>query len=148
MKKRRRGGCFNTEIDPCAGSVAHPFKNDAEKPRSDGLGRAVLAPWHIRSQNPCFSQNGCAKEPAQLLSPDSDNHQVDRSVRASDCTGSLVYQFEDDKRKGRTEGPFVLSSFGGRGGISKVSRKGVCEQAETREPAQAGDGKVKAPRFK
>jgi hypothetical protein len=25
----------------------------------------VLAPWHIRSQNPCFSKNGCAKEPAQ-----------------------------------------------------------------------------------
>ncbi|OLE32888.1 MAG: hypothetical protein AUG45_08810 [Ktedonobacter sp. 13_1_20CM_3_54_15] len=62
--------------------------------------------------------------------------------------GSVVFLFEDDKRKGRTEGPFVLSSFGGRGGISKVSRKGVCEQAETREPAQAGDGKVKAPRFK
>jgi len=25
----------------------------------------VLAPWHICSQNPGFSQNGCAKEPAQ-----------------------------------------------------------------------------------
>jgi NADPH:quinone reductase-like Zn-dependent oxidoreductase len=29
----------------CAGSVAHLFKNDAEKPCSDGLGRAVLAPF-------------------------------------------------------------------------------------------------------
>jgi hypothetical protein len=28
---------------------------------------AVLAPWHICSQNPCFSQNGCATEPAQVL---------------------------------------------------------------------------------
>jgi len=25
----------------------------------------VLAPWHMCSQNPGFSQNGCAKEPAQ-----------------------------------------------------------------------------------
>src|SRR2546423_3251012 len=25
----------------------------------------VLAPWHIRSKNSSFSQNGCAKEPAQ-----------------------------------------------------------------------------------
>jgi hypothetical protein len=24
----------------------------------------VLAPWYIRSQNPCISKNGCAKEPA------------------------------------------------------------------------------------
>ena len=127
---------------PCAGSVAHPFKNAAEKPRSDGLGRAVLAPWHIRSQNPCFSQNGCATEPAQLLSPDSDNHQVDKSVRASDCAGSLVSQFEDEERKGRSEGPFSLS-FGDRGGITHVSLKGVCEHAQTREPAQAGDVEAK-----
>jgi hypothetical protein len=32
--------------------------------------------------------------------------------------------------------------------MSKVSRKSRCEQAETREPAQAGDGKVKVPKFK
>ncbi len=25
--------------EACAGYLAHPFKNDAEKPRSDGLGR-------------------------------------------------------------------------------------------------------------
>ena len=25
----------------------------------------MLAPWHIRSKNSSFSQNGCAKEPAQ-----------------------------------------------------------------------------------
>src|SRR6266516_6182027 len=102
---------------------------------------AVLAPWHIRSQNPCFSQNACAREPAQLLSPDSDTHQVDRSVRASDCAGSLVSPFEDEERKGRSEGPFSLS-FGDRGGIPKVSRKGVCEPAQTREPVQAGDAEV------
>ena len=102
----------------------------------------VLAPWHMCSQNPGFSQNGCAKEPAQLLSPDTDTHQVDRSVIASDCAGSLVSQFEDEERKGRSEGPFSLS-FGDRGGITHVSLKGVCEHAQTREPAQAGDVEAK-----
>src|SRR5437764_14826995 len=107
----------------------------------------VLAPWHICSHNPGFSQNGCAKEPAQLLSPDTDNHQVDRSVRASDCAGSLVSQFEDEERTGRTEGPFSLS-FGDRGGITHVSRKGVCEHAQTREPAQGGDAEVNKQQLK
>jgi len=101
-----------------------------------------LLPWHICSQHPCFSQNACAKEPAQLLSPDPDTHQVDRSVIASDGAGSLVSQFEDDERKGRPEDPFSLS-FGDRGGISKVSLKGVCEHAQTREPAQGRDAEVK-----
>jgi hypothetical protein len=82
-----------------------------------------------------------------LLSPDTDNHQVDRSVLASDCAGSLVSQFEDDERKGRTEGSFSLS-FVDRGGISKVSLKGVCEHAETREPAQGGDAEVKKQKIK
>src|SRR5947209_7667565 len=54
------------------------------------------------------------------------------------CVGYLVYLFEDDGRKGRTEGPFLLS-LGGRGGSSKALLKSVCEKAETREPAQAGD---------
>jgi len=59
----------------------------------------------------------------------------------------LVSQFEDDERKGRTEGPFSLS-FGDRGGITKVSLKGVCEPAETREPAQAGDAEVNKQKIK
>ncbi len=33
----------------------------------------------------------------------------------------------------------MIAEFGGRGGISTISLKGVCEHAETREPAQAGD---------
>jgi len=106
-----------------------------------------LLPWHICSQHPCFSQNACAKEPAQLLSPDPDTHQVDRSVIASDGAGSLVSQFEDDERKGRPEDPFSLS-FGDRGGISKVSLKGVCEHAQTREPAQGGDAEVNKQKIK
>jgi hypothetical protein len=52
-----------------------------------------------------------------LLSPDPDTHQADRSVRASDCAGSLVSPFEEEERKGRIEGPFSLS-FGDRGGIT------------------------------
>jgi hypothetical protein len=59
-------------------------------------------------------------------------------VIASDSAGSLDNQFEDEERKGRSEGPFSLS-FGDRGGLTHVSLKGVCEHAQTREPAQAGD---------
>ena len=46
---------------PCAGSVAHPFKNDAEKPRSDGLGRPVLAPSlaHLFATSMLFSERMC-----------------------------------------------------------------------------------------
>jgi hypothetical protein len=35
----------------------------------------VLAPWHIRSKNSSFSQNGCAKEPAQVLPFLQKGHQ-------------------------------------------------------------------------
>ena len=38
----------------------------------------------------------------------------------------------------------MSAEFGGRGGISKVLLKGVCEHTETREPAQAGDVEAKA----
>ena len=38
----------------------------------------VLAPWHICSQNPCFSKNGCAKEPAQQEHEQIQGHRDPR----------------------------------------------------------------------
>ena len=42
----------------------------------------------------------------------------------------------------------MSAEFGGGGGISKVSLKGVCEDAQTREQAQGGDVEAKAQIFK
>ncbi len=75
---------------------------------------AVQAPTLRRvSRSPARVKNRCA-------------FPLSRAWSITACAGCVAPLFEDDERKGRTEGPFVLSS----------------------EAEEAGDGKVKAQRFK
>jgi hypothetical protein len=77
---------------------------------------------------------------ARFLPPPSQylNRRCSEQINVYRCAGYLVYLFEDDGRKGRTGGPFLLKCEGKRG-ISKALRKSACENAETREPAQGRD---------
>jgi len=49
------------------------------------------------------------------------------------CAGYMVYLFQNDERKGRTEDPYLLSEYA-EGEKNYAALKHMCVNAETREP--------------